>query len=227
MDELFDQFVAGDEKFSDKWKIIGILRTMNISPQMIRYIKTPFEKELEEYLEVQAGTCEQLNEGYAHWGKIKIRNVIKFCEAVIADCDSYVQLKKVERKPRARKPKTPDQLARKFKYLKEFKELSLTSEKPTTLVNATEAWLYNTKTRKLIHVVADEYAKSFTVKGTSLVGFDAKKTVQKTLRKPADQLKQIMKVGKPAMRKQFEEIKATEIKFNGRGNDNIMILKAW
>jgi hypothetical protein len=36
-----------------------------------------------------------------------------------------------------------------------------------------------------------------------------------------------MAAGKPAARKMFKEIKATEVKFNGRGNDNLVILRAW
>jgi hypothetical protein len=36
-----------------------------------------------------------------------------------------------------------------------------------------------------------------------------------------------MSGGKPAMRKEFTGIKATETKWNGRGNENLIILKAW
>ena len=117
-------------------------------------------------------------------------------------------------------------MVKTFKFCKEFPELKLTSASPTKLVEASEAWLYNTKTRKLIHVVADEYAKTFTVKGSSIVGIDTAKTVMKTLRKPAEQLKLITGVGKPAARKNFNDIKAMDIKFNGRGNEHIIILKA-
>jgi hypothetical protein len=59
------------------------------------------------------------------------------------------------------------------------------------------------------------------------VGFDPTLTQQKTLRKPAEQLRALLAGGKPAQRKYFKEIKATEVKFNGRGNENLIILKAW
>ncbi len=36
-----------------------------------------------------------------------------------------------------------------------------------------------------------------------------------------------MSGGKPAMRKEFSAIKSTETKWNGRGNENLVILKAW
>jgi hypothetical protein len=95
------------------------------------------------------------------------------------------------------------------------------------LVNATEAWLYDTAKRKLIHVVSDSHIGTFSVKGSAIVGFDTLATVQKTLRKPEEQLKLVMSGGKPAMRKEFTAIKSTETKYNGRGNENLIILKAW
>jgi hypothetical protein len=115
----------------------------------------------------------------------------------------------------------------KFKYLREFAELTLKSVPGTDLVGATEAWLYDTSKRRLIHVMADSHIGTFTVKGSAIIGFDTLTTVQKTLRKPAEQLKTITGAGKPAARKAFEAIKSTETKFNGRGNDNLIILKAW
>jgi hypothetical protein len=66
-----------------------------------------------------------------------------------------------------------------------------------------------------------------TVKGTTVEGFDPAKSIQKTLRKPAEQIRSITSAGKPAARKAFKDIKATEVKFNGRGNENLVILKAW
>jgi hypothetical protein len=95
------------------------------------------------------------------------------------------------------------------------------------LVNASEAWFYDTAKRKLIHVVADSHIGTFTVKGQCIAGFDALQTTQKTLRKPAEQLKAVMSGGKPAMRKEFAAIKATETKWNGRGNENLIITQSW
>ncbi len=120
---------------------------------------------------------------------------------------------------------SPEKLTAKFKYLKEFPELKLTSENVTKLVGATEAWLYDTKKRKLIYVVADTHINSLSVKSSALLGFDATNSVQKTLRKPAEQIKALMSGGAPAARKFFKEIKSTETKFNGRGNENLVLLR--
>jgi hypothetical protein len=226
LEGMFDEFVVAGAKMSADFSPIKLMRGMNISPNMISTVSAVWELRLAEFAEVLEGNDADLVEGYSHLNKNQLKQCVKFCETVINDCNSYVQLKKVERKPRAKKAVSPEKLTRKFKFLKEFEELSLKSESVTRLVGASEAWLYDTAKRKLIHVMADSHIGTFTVKGSAIVGFDTLTTVQKTLRKPAEQIKLVMG-SKPAARKEFETIKSTETKFTGRGNENLIILKAW
>jgi hypothetical protein len=227
LEGMFDDFIVAGAKMSADFSPIKLMRGMNISPNMTGTVSAVWELRLAEFNEVLEGEDADLVEGYSHLTKIQLRNCVKFCETVINDCNSYVQLKKVERKPRAKKAVSPEKLTRKFKFMREFDELKLKSEPVTKLVNATEAWLYDTAKRKLIHVMADSHIGTFTVKGSAIIGFDAQTTVQKTLRKPAESIKAVIGGGKPAARKAFAEIKATETKYNGRGNDNLIILWAW
>jgi hypothetical protein len=227
LEGMFDDFVVAGAKMSADFKPIALMRGMNVSPNMIGTVSAVWELRLAEFNEVLEGKDADLIEGYSHLSKLQLKNCVKFCETVINDCNSYVQLKKVERKPRAKKAVSPERLSQKFRYLREFDELKLKSEPPAKLVNASEAWLYDTAKRKLIHVMADSHIGTFTIKGSAIVGFDALTTVQKTLRKPAEQIKTVMSGGKPAMRKEFMAIKSTETKFTGRGNENLVILKAW
>lgn len=226
LEGMFDDFVVAGAKMSADFSPIKLMRGMNISPNMINTVSAVWESRLAEFTEVIEGNDADLVEGYSHLSKNQLKQCVKFCETVINDCNSYVQLKKVERKPRAKKAVSPEKITRKFKFLREFDELKLKSEPVTKLVNASEAWLYDTAKRKLIHVMADSHIGTFTVKGSAIVGFDAQTTIQKTLRKPAEQIKLVMG-SKPVARKEFDAIKATEVKFNGRGNDNLIILKAW
>jgi hypothetical protein len=227
LEGMFDDFIVAGAKMSADFSPIKLMRGMNISPNMINTVTAVWELRLAEFNEVLEGQDADLVEGYSHLTKNQLKQCVKFCETVINDCNSYVQLKKVERKPRAKKAVSPEKLSRKFKFLREFDELKLKSEPVTKLVNASEAWLYDTAKRKLIHVMADSHVGTFTIKGSAIVGFDAQTTVQKTLRKPAEQIKAVIGGGKPAARKAFGEIKATETKYNGRGNDNLIILWAF
>ena len=227
LEGLFDDFLQQGARLTAEFKPMSHIRGRNVAPQMIGTISAIWKDRLAEFEETVEGRDADLVEAYSHLSKIQLRNCVKFCELVINDCASYVQIKKVERKPRAKKTISPEKLSAKFKYLKDFAELKLTSVSPASLVNSSEAWLYDTKKRKLIHVLADAHVGSFTIKGTSIVAFDAVNSSQKTLRKPAEQIKSIVSVGKPAARKVYKDIKSTEIRFNGRGNDNLIILKAW
>jgi len=227
LEGVFDDFVVAGAKMSADFSPIKLMRGMNISPNMVGTVSAVWELRLAEFNEVLEGVDPDLVEGYSHLSKNQLKQCVKFCETVINDCNSYVQLKKVERKPRAKKAISPEKLTRKFKFLREFEELKLKSEPVTKLVGASEAWLYDTAKRKLIHVMADSHIGTFTVKGSAIAGFDTLTTVQKTLRKPAESIKAVTGGGKPAARKAFAEIKATETKFNGRGNDNLIILWAW
>ena len=203
------------------------MRSMNIAPQMVGDIANIWKNYLKEFEEVANGKDADLVEGYSNFNKVQLKNIIKFAELVITDCGAYVQIKKVERKPRKKKAVPPERQVAKFKYLKAFPELKLVSENATRLVNASEAWLFDVKKRKLIHVVADSHLGTFGVKNNSIVGYSTAETQQKTLRKPLTQLKDITSVGKPAARKAFNSINAIETLWNGRGNENLIILKAF
>ena len=226
LEGMLDQFVDEGAKMSASYKPIATIRGMNVAPQMIGSIADIWKNKLSEFEEAAEGKDGDLVEGYSQFSKIQLRNMIKFAEQVINDCGAYVQIKKVERKPRAKKTVSPEKLVSKFKYLKAFDELKLESESPTRLIEANEAWLYDTKKRKLIYVVADSHIGSLTVKNNMILGFDAGASIQKTLRKPADQIKALLAGGKPAARKYFKDIKATDTKFNGRGTENLIILRA-
>jgi len=227
LEGMFDDFIVAGAKMSADFKPISLMRGMNVSPNMIGTVTRVWELRLAEFNGVLEGEDPQLVEGYSHLTRLQLRNCVKFCETVINDCNSYVQLKKVERKPRKVKPVSPEKKAAKFKILAEFAEFKLKSLPAAQLVDKSEAWLYDTKKRKLIHIVADEYAKVFTVKNNSVIGFSKIETVQKTLRKPAETVKLLTAAGKPAARKIFKDLTTTETAWNARGTENLVILRSW
>jgi hypothetical protein len=227
LDGMFDEFVTAGAKMSADYKPITVIRGLNVAPQMISDIANLWKHKLAEFETVIEGKDAQLVEGYSNFSKIQMRNLVKFCEAVINDCGAYVQIKKVERKPRKVKAVPPEKRAAKFKVQMEFVELKLKGLPAASLVDKAEAWLYDTKKRKLIHLVADSHTQAFTVKSNSIIGFSTIETMQKTVRKPADVVKAVQAAGKPAARKIYKDLTTTETPFNGRGTENLVILKAW
>jgi|TARA_R110002126_G_scaffold218696_1_gene364358 hypothetical protein len=227
LEGMFDEFIAEGAKMSASYKPIATIRGMNVAPQMVKDIADIWQQKLPEFEAVIAGKDSDLVEAYSHLTKIQMRNIIKFCEAVINDCGAYVQIKKVERKPRKAKEISPEKRAAKFKYQTEFAELKLKSLPASNLVDKSEAWLYDTKKRKIIHVVADSHVGTFTVKSNSVIGFSTVDSQQRTVRKPAEIIKAMSAAGKPAARKIYKDLTTTETVFNGRGTENLIILKAW
>ena len=227
LEGMLDEFIKDGAKMSASYKPISTMRGMNVAPQMVKEIADIWQRKLPEFEAVVAGKDSALVEGYSHLSKIQMRSVIKFCETVINDCGAYVQIKKVERKPRKIKVVSPEKQASKFKVMTAFPELKLTGLPAASLVEKSEAWIYDTKKRKLIHVVADSHVGTFTVKSNSVIGFSTVESQQKTVRKPADIIKAIQTAGKPAARKIFKDLTTTETVFNGRGTENLIILKSW
>lgn len=169
---------------------------------------------------------DQLKEGYNHLKKADITAIHKMYEMILEACEMIIAEGKANRKPRKKKPVSKEKLVAKFKYCEKHDDTKLVSVKPIDLLGAVAALVYNTKTRKLGIYVAEDGA-GFNVKGTTLLGFDEKKSVQKTLRKPKDQLPEFKKIAKRSLMPKFESIKSVETKLNGRFNDQIVIIKVF
>lgn len=227
MEGMFDEFVVAGAKLTADYKPVSLMRSLNIAPQMVSMIRDVWARKLIEFEDVVAGKDADLVKAYDYMTKNQLKQCVKFCELVLSDCGAYVQIKKVERKPRKVKPVSPEKKAAKFKILAEFPELKLKSLPAAQLVDKAEAWLYDTKKRKLIHIVADEYTKTFTVKNNAVIGFNTVETLQKTVRKPAETIKAIASAGKPAARKIFKDLTTTETAWNARGTENLVILRSW
>ena len=93
--------------------------------------------------------------------------------------------------------------------------------------------MFNVKSRKLGKYIAKNIdplgqgrdGTGLSVKGTTILGYDEKLSIQKTLRKPADQLKDFKESGKVKLRKFLDDIPTTDTKLNGRVNPETVLLK--
>ena len=139
----------------------------------------------------------------------------------------YRRLKVSARKIRTRKPKSPTQLVRSLKHLNHFDELKITSVNPEKIIGADSLWVYNVKYKRLICYIASEIDKELTVKGSTIIGWDPKASYGKTLRKPEEQLKLFISLGKVAMRNFLKSTKGKDKTVNGRINKDCLLLKVY
>jgi len=225
IEEALDSFSRDYENFNPKqFKVLNLLKGKQAKAAHARIIRDIYASQLAEYEEVLEGSCPQLKEGYAHISKKNIKKIIEFYQEITTACEMLMQEAKVNKKPRVRKAVPTEKIVAKLKYCKSNEPMKLVSVNPTEIVGSKELWIYNTKTRKLGKYVAAEY-QELTVKGTSIVNFDANLSKQKNLRRPEEQLKEFKAAGKVALRRFLEDIKAVDIKLNGRINEDTVLLK--
>lgn len=225
IEDALELFATDPEAFDPKaFKLVNLLRGRQAKAAHARVIKDLYSRQYNELLEVAEGNCEQLKEAYSHLSKANLKKITTFYHEILSACDMLAQEAKVNRAPRAKKAVSKDKLVSKLKYLKQNDQLKLVSINPTDIIGAKELWVYNTKSRKIGKYVAGDFS-DLGIKGTSITGFNENTSVQKTLRKPEDQLKEFKAAGKVQLRKFLDEIKAVDIKLNGRINEDIILLK--
>lgn len=249
IDEWLEGFVENRKNFDPKsFDFKSHFIKMGVTQAHARRLVGFYQKQLEEFRSLQnlptaaqqkkldakaADNAEQLKEAYSHLAKKDVCNYIAALETLVDACTLIVDASKATRKPRTAKPKSADKLVSKLKYMKVDQKYSLASVNPTDIVGASELWVFNTKTRKLGKYVAENVdptgqgraGSGLTVKGTTIEGFDPTKSIQKTLRKPEEQLKAFKAAGKVVLRKFLDDINTTDTTMNGRINMDTVLLK--
>jgi hypothetical protein len=195
--------------------------------------RMPTKGQLAKMSEHDADMWEQLKEGYAHLKKSDIAKIKKANAKLLSNFDMIIDMAKATRKPRKAKARSASKVVEKLKFCKADDKYSLASIDPTSIVGANELWVFNIKTRKIGKYIASNIdpkglareGSGLSVKGTTIIGFDEEQSIQKTMRKPVDQLKEFKDSGKVKLRTFLEDIKTTDTKLNGRCNPETVLLK--
>lgn len=242
IEEWLEGFVKDKSTFDPKgFDFTSHFAKMKVSQAHARKIKGYYENEYNEALLIQKlptpgeinrekdehekDMLQQLREGYAHLKKAEAKMYLDALEHLMGACDVVIDASKANRKPRAKKAPSKEKIVAKLNYKDKDDKLQIVSVNPLELINSTEIWVYNTKTRKLGRYIADELTNTMSVKGSSIVGFDETKSIQKTLRKPEEILKEFKRAGKVKLRKFLDEINTTDTKLNGRINTDTILLR--
>ena len=201
--------------------------------EIVEWHNMPTPAQLKKIDEHTADMWAQLKEGYEHRNKKYMATWLKALEKIMQACDMIIESAKATRRPRKAKVYSAEKLVQKMKFKKQDDKYSLVSINPADIIYANELWVFNTKTRKIGKYVAKDLdpqkmqrpGSGLQVKGTTIIGFHEEESIQKTLRKPDDQLKDFKNAGKVALRKFMDDIKTTDTKLNGRINAEIILLK--
>lgn len=228
IDYAIDEWITDPEKFDPKAiKISGLLRGKGAKAAHARIIKGFYTRGQNELLELASGNAEeQLREAYKHISRKNVKKLIEFYAAIMAACDQIAQEAKILKKPRAKKIKPAEELVSKLKFKAIDDKLGVVSVPAAGIIGSQAAVVYNSKNRKLGIYIAKS-SEGLNVKGTSIIDF-TEKSFQKTLRKPAEQLKEFKEQNTQKRAVDwFTKIKSTDTILNGRINAEVMILKVF
>ena len=249
IDAWLDTFDTNPSKFdAKKFDFKKHFETMKTTQAHARKIIKFYQPELDEWrtvanqpttaqknkmTEEEADLWDQVKEGYGHIKKAEIKKIVTAIENLLEACDFVIESSKATRKTRKPKSKPAAKVVEKLKYKKTDDKYKLASVDPANIVGASTLWVFNTKTRKLGKYVAAEVdptgagreGSGLSVKGTTITGFDEAQSIQKTVRKPEEVLKEFKAAGKVKLRKFLDEINTTDTKLNGRINPDTILLK--
>ena len=218
---LIDDFIINDKSFDAS----TVLKNYQISGPVAKLMVGMFDKTIAELEEVLEGKDEQLNEGYSHLKKTKIKKLLALYQSIPQACGLQVQVAKATRAPRQRKEKPAGVLVAKMKFLKDFPELSIKSVLASSIINSQELWVYNTKYKKLqVYRAMDD--KGLSVKGTTIIGYDPANSGGRTLRKP-ELVTGYQGMGKRPMNAAYKALTTKEATVNGRVNEECILLKVF
>lgn len=249
LEEWLDGFISDRKNFDPKgFDFKKHFQKTGVTQAHARKLKGFYENELDDFKELErfptAGQLKkmseheqdmwaQLKEGYAHLKKADIKMFTTAIEELMTALDFVIDTAKATRAPRKAKPKSATKLVEKLKFLKVDEKFKLASVSPDQIIGASELWVFNIKTRKLGKYVAKNPdptgmgrdGSGLQVKGTTILGYDEEQSIQKTLRKPEQQLKEFKDAGKVKLRKFLDDIPTTDTKLNGRCNPETILLK--
>lgn len=225
LDDHIEQFLQNKAKYDlKKLNVLNLLKAKQVKSAHARIIKEFYASDLADFEELAGKPEEQLKESYSSWTKKQIQSYLEYLREIHDACNMLAQEAKITRKPKAKKPIAKDKIVAKLKYKKTDDALKLVSLDPVDIIGSKELWVYNTKNRKLGKYIANEH-ETLNIKGSSIIGFEVNTSIQKTLRKPAEKLKEFKTAGKVALRKFLDDINATDTMLNGRINEEIILLK--
>jgi len=186
------------------------LQKNEVPPTMASKFIEYYEPIALEAVELTTKDCDpQLREGYKSLSKDQLKQRATFYTTLIADVTRYVTNTKLKN----------------FKYMKDCKDLKLTSVSVDRLIGAQEAYLYNTK----YHTLSVLYALDrggLDVSGTTLKKYNEETsgTYRIGLKKAVTTLESILTGGKRLVAKTLGEFKKQDT-CQDRSSEHTIVLK--
>ena len=210
------------EKGIENWDATTYISSKNIKPQQSHAIAEWFSKQMKDVTDVLCGKADdQLLEGYSVFKKQTLKKYKEWLESLVV---TFGEAKRKTPTRKAKRRKSPIDCVKNMKWQKS--DDGVDSVHPSRIVGAAKVILFNTKTRT-VTLLECESNYGLDVSGTSIVGFDAKSSKCKKIRKPKDFIKSAKGIGIRAFKSLFDGVKSVESEGKGRTNENTIILAVY
>jgi len=224
-DKIFSLIETALDSSDPEFSLYNTLRLENASQALAKKILSKYASLIGEYDELIDKKSADLVEAYSFIGLRERKRMRAYLQNILNDAERYVGAKKVVvRKPRTKKPVPVEKIVSRYKFKKEDNTYKLKSIDPSRIVGANHVLTFNTKYRYFtLFVSKDE--KGFEVKGNTIYGYDEEKSIRKGTRKPEQVLLEVLKTTKAKTIKVIENLPSKPKGLNGRGSDDVIILK--
>jgi hypothetical protein len=228
-DVLIDSILKGTRDV-DVTKYIAQFTTNEYSKtqskEISKFIKSKLDYYNDVYKLIKEG-CEDTKESFGTIPSIRIKNVSKALDSLLAGINTVQIAEKVVKQVRKKKETPALVQVKDIPYLKTWE--SLEGLHPSTVIGCSEIWVWDTEKRD-VHVMRVLKDFKFTAKGQTFLNIDEEKSFKKKLRKPEDVYlftNTLEDPTKKTMLATFNTIKTTQQKTSGRMSSNKLILKAF
>jgi hypothetical protein len=222
IEDTIEAWNTDPDKFDPKkFKVVSLLRAKSAKPVHLKLIKDAYEPAIAELIEVLSSEGDgELKEGYSHHSRKQINSLLTFYKEVTLACDTLI----VEA-TKTKIPPSRDKMVSKLKYLETCTALHMSSINPVDIIGSSVLWCVDVKTRKLYRYVSDATAGPLSISGSTIIGFDVRKSIGKTLKDVPGQLLAFSKLGMRSLDTFMDGITTMEILANGKITPNHLLLK--
>ena len=210
-----------DKEFNAKQYITRNSIKVGVAKQLADCIK-PMMKELKE---VASKKDAQLVEAYSFLSIRQMNKFIAYVQGLIDACESSGNDVKAL-KAKANKKRPPSEIVKSVKCLEYDDITKLKSKSPVVILESSEVWIYNVKTRRLFKCVPI-IGNKLSILGTTIINLDLVKSGGKIIRKPESQLIGVSDMNRKLLNKTYDDIRCTESKSTGRLSEDTIIVSSF
>lgn len=203
---------------------LAIMQQYGMTAEQLPVIINKFKKVRDEFRVALDESDPIIVEGYSNFDTPELKALESYTDQIISDALVMIGANTKQKAPRKKKVKTPAQLTKGVKYHPGPNPYVPSPLDPTKIIGAAALFLYNIKTRQLGCYIADT-EEGLSVKGSTILNYTKSRSIGKTLRKPEQQLPQLLAGGKIVAKHFLSTINAKEKALNGRINKDCLLLK--